>query len=95
MSAGVERRNAMSIFQLDKCLFQIVHEPRRWEAFLARPADVLDHYELDAPEREALIARDVRALNGLGANGYLIAGFAGRLGLFGRPQANQVEMGVN
>ena len=75
----------MSTFQLDKLLYQVVHEPEVFEAFMADPAAVAAGYRLSEAERAALLGRDVRALFELGGNGYLVTGLAGRLGMFGPP----------
>ncbi|MBS0580512.1 MAG: aromatic ring-opening dioxygenase subunit LigA [Proteobacteria bacterium] len=71
----------MSLYQLQKFLYDINREPGVQAAYRAQPEDLLARYELTAEERAALAAGDVGLIYVLGANGQLLMHFAAFLGL--------------
>ena len=71
----------MSLYNLQKFLFDINRDPSVQSQFLAERASVLDHYQLTAEERGALIGGDVGLIYVLGANGQLLMHFAALLGM--------------
>ena len=78
----------MSLYGTQKLLYHLNRDPavqRRWRDDL--PA-LLEAYELDAEEREAVVAGDVGKLYVLGANGQLLMHFAALLGM---PWADYIE----
>lgn len=66
----------MSLFQMQKFLYDINRNPRIQEAFRADAASVLQGYELTDEERGALTRGDIGLIYVLGANGQLLMHFA-------------------
>ena len=71
----------MSLYQMQKFLFDVNRDPGLQQRFLADRPAVLNGYPLSAEERGALMAGDVGLVYVLGANGQLLMHFAALLGM--------------
>ena len=71
----------MSLYQLQKFLYDINRDPNVQEQHRANLPALLDRYELTGEERGALEAADVGLIYVLGANGQLLMHYAAFLGL--------------
>ena len=71
----------MSLYQLQKFLYDINRDPNVQEQHRANLPGLLDRYELTGEERSALEAADVGLIYVLGANGQLLMHYAAFLGL--------------
>jgi hypothetical protein len=71
----------MSLYQLQKFLFDINRDRDLQRQFRADPSGVLDRYALGDEERRALEAGDVGLIYVLGANGQLLMHYAAFLGM--------------
>jgi hypothetical protein len=71
----------MSLYSLQKFLFDVNRDPSVQAQFLAERASVLHRYQLTAEERGALICGDIGLIYVLGANGQLLMHFAALLGM--------------
>ena len=71
----------MSLYQMQKFLFDINRDPAVQKRFLAERTSVLAVYELTGEERDAIIAGDIGLLYVLGANGQLLMHYAALLGM--------------
>ena len=71
----------MSLYQMQKFLFDINRDPAVQQRFLAEPSQVLSVYDLTPEERDAIIAGDIGLLYVLGANGQLLMHYAALLGM--------------
>ena len=71
----------MSLYQLQKFLYELNRDPALQEQHRADLPRLLDRYELTREERGAVEARDVGLLYVLGANGQLLMHYAAFLGL--------------
>ena len=71
----------MSLYQLQKFLYDINRDPGVQNRYRAHLAAVLDRYELTAEERTALATGDIGLIYVLGANGQLLMHYAAFLGL--------------
>ena len=71
----------MSLYQMQKFLFDINRDPAVQKRFLAQRSGVLEAYELTGEERDAIIAGDIGLLYVLGANGQLLMHYAALLGM--------------
>ncbi len=71
----------MSLYQLQKFLYDINRDAQMQERYRAARAGLLAQYELTDTERAALAAGDVGLIYVLGANGQLLMHFAAFLGL--------------
>jgi hypothetical protein len=71
----------MSLYQMQKFLFDINRDRDLQSALRADRAAVLDRYDLGAEERAALEAGDVGLIYVLGANGQLLMHYAAFLGM--------------
>ena len=71
----------MSLYQMQKFLFDINRDPAVQKRFLAERTGVLSSYDLTQEEREAIIAGDIGLLYVLGANGQLLMHYAALLGM--------------
>ncbi len=71
----------MSLYQVQKLLFELNRDPRVQEEYCATPEELLGRYELTDEEREAFLARDVGLIYVLGANGQLLMHYAAFLGM--------------
>lgn len=66
----------MSLYQVQKFLFQLNREPGRQAAYAADPHAATQDYDLTADERTALIEADFGLLFHLGVNGQILMHFA-------------------
>ncbi len=71
----------MSLYQMQKFLFDINRDPAVQQRFLAERTQVLSVYDLTPEERDAIIAGDIGLLYVLGANGQLLMHYAALLGM--------------
>ena len=71
----------MSLYQLQKFLYDLNRDPTVQEQHRSDLGRLLDRYELTGEERSALEAGDVGLIYVLGANGQLLMHYAAFLGL--------------
>ena len=71
----------MSLYQLQKFLYELNREPALQEQHRADLPRLLDRYELTVEERRAIEAGDVGLIYVLGANGQLLMHYAAFLGM--------------
>jgi hypothetical protein len=71
----------MSLYQLQKFLYDINREPRAQEKHRVDLQGLLDQYELTGEERNALAAGDIGLIYVIGANGQLLMHYAAFLGM--------------
>jgi len=71
----------MSLYQLQKFLYDINRDPRVQDCHRADLAALLERYELTDEERTALATGDIGLIYVLGANGQLLMHYAAFLGL--------------
>ncbi len=71
----------MSLYQLQKFLYDINRDPSVQQQYRSEPERLLDRYELTAEERGAIARGDVGLIYVLGANGQLLMHFAALLGM--------------
>ena len=71
----------MSLYQLQKFLYELNREPRVQEEYRRDAAAVLGAYQLTDEERGALERGDIGLTYVLGANGQLLMHFAAFLGM--------------
>jgi hypothetical protein len=71
----------MSLYQMQKFLFDINRDRALQEQFRADRPGVLARYELSVEERAALEGGDIGLIYVLGANGQLLMHFAALLGM--------------
>jgi Aromatic-ring-opening dioxygenase LigAB, LigA subunit len=71
----------MSLYQLQKFLYDLNREPRVQQEYRSVPGEVLARYELTDEERAALEAGDIGLIYVLGANGQLLMHFAALRGM--------------
>jgi hypothetical protein len=71
----------MSLYQLQKFLYDINRDAGVQERYRADVAALLERYELTAEERAALATGDIGLIYVLGANGQLLMHYAAFLGL--------------
>jgi Aromatic-ring-opening dioxygenase LigAB, LigA subunit len=67
---------AMSLYAVQKCLFELNREPERQRAYLADRTAAVSHYDITAEETRALVEPDVGLLFHLGVNGQILMHFA-------------------
>jgi Aromatic-ring-opening dioxygenase LigAB, LigA subunit len=72
---------AMSLYQLQKFLYDINRDPGAQQQYHADLQGLLARYELTSEERAALAAGDVGLIYVLGANGQLLMHYAAFLGM--------------
>jgi hypothetical protein len=70
----------MSLYYVQKVLYQLNRDPGIRKRFQADRASVLDEYELTAEERTALLEGDVGLLYVMGVNGQILMHYAALLG---------------
>jgi len=78
----------MSLFALQKVLYDLNRDPRVQQQFRSDVQGLLDGYDLSAEERSALASGDIGLIYVLGANGQLLMHFAAFLGL---PWADYIQ----
>ena len=66
----------MSLYQVQKFLFQLNREPDRQAAYAADPIEATNGFDLTAEERTALVEADIGLLFHLGVNGQILMHFA-------------------
>jgi hypothetical protein len=71
----------VSLYQLQKFLFDINREPGVQQQYGAGLDGLLDRYELSAEERAAVASGDIGLIYVLGANGQLLMHYAAFLGM--------------
>ena len=71
----------MSLYQLQKFLYELNRDPRVQEDYRADRLRTVSRYDLTAEERDALVNGDVGLVYVLGANGQLLMHFAALLGI--------------
>ena len=71
----------MSLYQMQKFLFDINRDRDLQRQFRADAPTVLSRYQLSEEERQALTAGDIGLIYVLGANGQLLMHFAALLGM--------------
>jgi hypothetical protein len=77
----------MSLYQLQKFLYDLNRDPTVQIAFRTDLPGLLNRYQLTEEERSAIEARDVGLIYVLGANGQLLMHYAALLGM---PWANYI-----
>jgi hypothetical protein len=71
----------MSLYQLQKFLFDLNRNPGVQQRLRADAGAVLNDYELTAEERTAIETKDIGLIYVLGANGQLLMHYAAFLGM--------------
>jgi hypothetical protein len=71
----------MSLYQMQKFLFDMNRDPDLQRQFRAHPGAVLNRYDLNGEERQAVETGDIGLLYVLGANGQLLMHYAAFLGM--------------
>jgi Aromatic-ring-opening dioxygenase LigAB, LigA subunit len=71
----------MSLYQMQKFLFDINRDPGVQAEFRERPQALLGRYQLTAEEHEAIAEGDIGLIYVLGANGQLLMHYAAFLGM--------------
>jgi hypothetical protein len=71
----------MSLYQMQKVLFDLNRDRSVQAQFRDKPQTVLERYDLTGEERDALGAGDIGLIYVLGANGQLLMHFAAFLGM--------------
>jgi hypothetical protein len=71
----------MSLYHLQKFMFELNRDPSVQERFRADKAAVLARYDLTAEERDAIERGDIGLMYVLGANGQLLMHYAAFLGM--------------
>lgn|ERR1035438_1598089 len=71
----------MSLYQLQKFLFDLNRNPGVQQRLRAEAGAVLNDYELTAEERTAIETKDIGLIYVLGANGQLLMHYAAFLGM--------------
>jgi hypothetical protein len=71
----------MSLYYLQKFLYQLNRDPETRRRFDADPADSLAGYDLTAEERAAILTPDIGLLYVLGVNGQILMHYAALRGL--------------
>ena len=71
----------MSLYSLQKLLYELNRDPRVQEAFVADREQLLERYRLSDEEAEAIRKDDVGMLYILGVNGQILMHFAAWRGL--------------
>jgi hypothetical protein len=71
----------MSLYQMQKFLFDLNRDPALQQQFLAAREPVLARYPLSEEERRAILDGDIGLLYVLGANGQLLMHYAALLGM--------------
>lgn len=66
----------MSLYQVQKLIYQLNRDPRTRERYASERDSVLAEYELSDEERAAIVAPDIGLLYVLGVNGQLLMHFA-------------------
>jgi hypothetical protein len=86
---------AVSLYQVQKFLFQLNRDKEVQADFRTEPERVLVRYTLTPEERQAIVDGDVGLLYVLGANGQLLMHFAAHLGMPWAQYIQAMREGVN
>jgi hypothetical protein len=65
----------MSLYQLQKLIYEVNRNPERRDAYRADPAGFMAHYQLTLDEQQAISELDVRKLYGMGVHPLLLRPF--------------------
>lgn len=79
----------MSLYYLQKLLYQVNREPQRLGPGGVPPDALLDEHDLTAEERDALLNADIGLLYVLGVNGQILMHYAAACGF---PWERYIEM---
>jgi len=71
----------MSLYQMQKFLFEINRDPRIQRQYREDLPRLLERYDLTAEEREAIATGDIGLIYVLGANGQLLMHYAAFIGM--------------
>ncbi len=71
----------MSLYQVQKFLFELNRDPRIQREYRGDRDNLLSRYDLSAEERAAIASGDVGLIYVLGANGQLLMHYAAFLGM--------------
>ena len=71
----------MSLYQLQKFLFDLNRDPAVQSSYRASAGSVVERYDLTPEERDAVVGGDIGLIYVLGANGQLLMHFAAFLGM--------------
>jgi hypothetical protein len=71
----------MSLYQLQKFLYELNRDPRVQQQYRADLTGLLERYELTEEEHTAIVEGDVGLIFVLGANGQLLMHYAAFLGM--------------
>jgi len=71
----------MSLYQMQKFLFDLNRDPRIQQQLNAAAQELLDRYELTAEERTAITTGNIGLMYVLGTNGQLLMHYAAFLGM--------------
>lgn len=71
----------MSLYGLQKFIYQLNRDPALQDAYRAAPEAALGQYDLTDDERGALLGADIGLLYVLGVNGQILMHFAAFLGI--------------
>lgn len=71
----------MSLYQLQKFLFDLNREPAVQGEYRKNAPDLVQRYDLTPEERDAVVRGDIGLIYVLGANGQLLMHFAAFLGM--------------
>lgn len=86
---------AVSLYQVQKFLFQLNRDKQVQTDFRNAPERVLVRYSLSSEEQQAIIDGNIGLLYVLGANGQLLMHFAALLGMPWAQYINAMREGVN
>jgi hypothetical protein len=85
----------VSLYQVQKFLFQLNRDKQVQTDFRNAPERVLVRYSLSSEEQQAIIDGNIGLLYVLGANGQLLMHFAALLGMPWAQYINAMREGVN
>jgi Aromatic-ring-opening dioxygenase LigAB, LigA subunit len=84
----------MSLYYLQKLLYQLNREPALQQKFKKDPKNVIQDFDLTKEERDALLEGDIGLLYVFGVNGQLLMHFAALLGMPWDDYIEAMRMGV-
>lgn len=84
----------MSLYQLQKFLYDLNRDAQVQADFRAAPANVLDGYDLSTEERGAIDDGDIGLLYVLGVNGQILMHYAAFLGIEWFDYLDQMRDGI-
>jgi hypothetical protein len=83
----------MSLYQVQKLLFQIHNNLELRAEFLSDPMPVIANHKLTDNERQALLDRDIGTLYRLGVNPWLLLQYANITGVNTQDYLRQIRQG--